>query len=354
VKNTDFSKQADIRHERELIHYFRDLIENDPDLHWEVAPNTEPQARPDWVGLRLDDRAEHFRPVYSLNPSIPELDSLLANWIYRETPLLVVPQVSSRVLELCRRKRLSAIDLNGCAYIRVTGILVDRRPLPGRDFRFLLEPRNVFTGISARIVRSLLTDRDHTWTQKELLPRTHASSGFVSRIVQHLVSQGFLEKTSPREFRLRDPIALLDAWVNADDFPRRTTTTRYTVLGGSPLDSARQLKEWANEQAVPIAFTQWIAGWLRQPYTEPVVATAYVARLPEAATLQQFGFRPVTEAGKVWLYVPGDEGVFLETQTRQNLPLVTDAQIYIDLQKTGLRGPEQAEAIRNWEGFCRP
>jgi len=51
--------------------------------------------------------------------------------------------------------------------------------------------------------------------------------------------------------------------------------------------------------------------------------------------------------------VPDDEGVFLETQSVRELPLVSDAQIYVDLQKTGLRGPEQAVALRNWEGFCR-
>jgi hypothetical protein len=55
----------------------------------------------------------------------------------------------------------------------------------------------------------------------------------------------------------------------------------------------------------------------------------------------------------VWLLLPDDEGVFLETRTIQGLPLASDAQIYLDLQKTGLRGPDQAAALRNWEGFCR-
>jgi len=61
----------------------------------------------------------------------------------------------------------------------------------------------------------------------------------------------------------------------------------------------------------------------------------------------------VTDAGKVWLLVPDDEGVFLETRTIQDLSLASDAQIYLDLQKTGLRGPDQAAALRNSEDFCR-
>jgi hypothetical protein len=246
------------------------------------------------------------------------------------------------------------VDLNGRAYIRGDGLLIDRGRLPGRDFRFEQEPRNVFVGKSERIIRALLTDRDRIWTQGDLVRRTLASAGLVSRIVQHLIGQGFLQKQSPRELRVKDHLGLIDAWVKADTFNRRAATTRYTSFSAEPLETARKLAGWAAGQSVSIAFTQWLAGWLRHPYTEPVVTCAYVARLPELATLEQLGLRPVSEAGKVWLHVPKDEGVFLETQTIQGIPLASDAQIYVDLQGTGLRGPDQAAALRNWTGFCKP
>lgn len=353
MKNIDSSKSAAIRYESELVHHFRQLIEDETELRWLVPLGQLNQNHLSVVELNLDARTFRFKPVYLLKPSITELESILKNWTDSSPALLVVPELTGRILEFCRQKRLAAIDLNGRAYLRAEGLLVDRRALHGRDFRFELEPRNVFVGKSASIVRSLLTDRDRVWVQSELVSRTKSSSGLVSRIVQHLISQGFLEKQSPREFRLHDPLGLIDAWVKADDFNRRATLTRYTAFGGSPLEVARQLETWAREQSVSIAFTQWIAGWLRHPYTEPVVTSAYVARLPEAATLERLGLRPVNDAGKVWLYVPTDEGVFLETQTVQDLPLATDAQIYLDLQSTGLRGPDQAAALRNWEGFCR-
>jgi Transcriptional regulator, AbiEi antitoxin, Type IV TA system len=353
VNTTDFSKQADIRNESELVHHFEQLIEADPDLRWQVPVDAPAESRLLWVELTLDGRSQRFKTVYCLKPNLPELESLLAEWQDAEPPLLVAPELSPRVLELCHRKRLAAIDLNGRAYIRAAGILVDRRSLPGREFRFHLEPRNVFVGKSARIIRTLLTDRDRPWNQSALVHRTQASSGLVSRIVQHLISQGFIEKQTAREFRLVNPLELIDAWVKADDFNQRTTTTRYTTFGGNPVEIARRLHSWAAEQSVPITFTQWLAASLRYPYTEPVVTSAYVGRLPQAATLDRLGLRQVTDAGKVWLMLPDDQGVFLETQTIQGLSLATDAQIYLDLQKTGLRGPEQAAALRNWEGFCR-
>lgn len=354
MKTIDSSKSAAIRYISELVHHFRKLIEDEAELRWLIPPGQPDQGELSIVELNLDTQTFRFKPVYLLKPSIPELELIKFNWSESCQPLLVVPELTGRILEFCRKERLAAIDLNGRAYLRAEGLLVDRRALHGRDFRFELEPRNIFIGKSASIIRSLLTDRDRVWGQSELLTRTKASSGLVSRIIQHLISQGFVEKQSPREFRLRDPLGLIDAWVKADDFNRRAALTRYNAFGGSPLDFPRQLETWAKEQSVPIAFTQWIAGWLRHPYTEPVVTSAYVARLPDTATLERFGLRPVNDAGKVWLYVPTDEGVFLETQTVRDLPLVTDAQIYLDLLHTGLRGPDAATALRNWEGFCRP
>lgn len=353
MKTADIIKTAALRYESELVHHFRQLLDDEPELTWQLPPGGSAHEPLPWVELTLDAHGHRLKPVYILKPSIPELESILAAWTDPTPPLLVAPELITRIIEFCRQKRLAAVDLNGRVYIRAEGLLVDRRSLPGRDFRFELEPRKVFVGKSARIVRSLLTDRDHLWTQSELVKRTKASSGLVSRIVQHLISQGFIEKQSPREFLLRDPLGLIDAWVKADEFNRRTTTARYTAFGGSPIEIAHLLQTWASGQSVPIAFTQWVAGWLRHPYTEPVVSSAYIARLPEAATLERLGLRPVNDAGKVWLHVPDDEGVFLETREIHNLSLASDAQIYVDLQKTGLRGPDQASALRSWEGFCR-
>ena len=76
--------------------------------------------------------------------------------------------------------------------------------------------------------------------------------------------------------------------------------------------------------------------------------------LPGAVHLDQLGLRPVAEGGKLWLHVPDDEGLLTETQTAGPLNLATDAHIYLDLQRAGLRGPDAATALREWEGFCRP
>ena len=146
MNTTDCSKKSDIRHESELVHHFRQLVDADPDLQWQVHPDATTRGRLLWVELRLDDRTQRFKTVYSLKPSLPELESLLTDWKDPEPPLLIAPELSPRVLELCHHKRLAAVDLNGRAYIRAAGILVDRRPLPGHDFRFQLASKDSNSG----------------------------------------------------------------------------------------------------------------------------------------------------------------------------------------------------------------
>lgn len=351
MKEEPFSKGNLIRHESELARHFRELLETDPDLHWKITASGSCDY-PDSIELELDGRKLPYVPVYELKPSFSWLESLSAR--KEPPPLLVTPALSTRVLDFCKQHGIAATDLNGRTWLRAPGLLVDRRPLPGRDFRYELEPRNAFVGKSARIIRALLTDLTRTWNRAELVKRTEASSGLVSRIIQYLISQGFAEKISPREFRLCEGLELLDAWKDSDRLAKRAITHCYAGYLGTPADLAKQLQGWARQEKVSIAFTQWIAAWVRCPYTEQALASAYVSRLPDAATLALLGLRPVTEGGKLWLHLPDDPGILTETQSRGELTLTTDAQIYLDLQSTGLRGPDAASALLEWEGFCRP
>ena len=351
MKTFKSSKGAIIRHESELAFHFRECLHEDPDLRWQVVSEGN-DGRPQALELEIDGQRIPFVPVYELKPSLPWLENLKP--AQGKKLILITPELSPRVLDACKKHGIAVFDLNGCAWLRAPGLLVDRRSLPGRTFSYALEPRNIFVGKSARIIRCLLTDYERTWTQAEIVPRTKASSGLVSRIVQHLISQGFAEKISAREFRLRDPLALLDAWAESDRFAKRTRTTFYAGFIGSPAELAHRLQDWAQREAVPIAFTQWLAAWSRHPFTEPVLCSAHVPRLPDAVALDSLGLRQVSEGGKLWLHVPDDEGLLNETQTRLGLTLATDAQIYLDLQRTGLRGPEAATALRESNCFCRP
>lgn len=62
--------------------------------------------------------------------------------------------------------------------------------------------------------------------------------------------------------------------------------------------------------------------------------------------------RPVSGgSGRLRLVLPKEEGVLHPQQTVQGFQLVSDVQIYLDLQRAGLRAEEQAEELRRWPDF---
>ena len=347
-KNLISSNTSAIRYRSELEHGFAGLVAHD---RRGDGLKLASAVKPTEATFKFEGRLHRFALHYLLTPTIEGIPTPDEN--SPQSPLLVVPRLSDAFLDACRNKGVSVADLNGRIYLRRPGLLISLSAIPGRNYRFGQEPRNVFVGKSVRIVRSLLSEQDRKWRQAELVQRTGATSGLVSRIVTYLTRQGLLRKSDGQQFVVTSPLALLDAWAQADDFGRRTTTYRFTALTGDPLKHAREIRDGLAGSGVDFAFTQWIAAWLRHPYTEPPVVSLYVSHLPSEKILEKLDLRAVNDAGRVWFHVPSDEGLFREKRVEKEIPVVTDAQIYIDLLKTGLRGPEQAQALREWPGFCR-
>ena len=119
---------------------------------------------------------------------------------------------------------------------------------------------------------------------------------------------------------------MLEAWTKADDWGKRIRTHEYSVLQPDPLELATKVRDLLPGEA-PI-FTQWLAGWLRHPYTTPALVTAYVRRFPDVALPRE---------NLLARRVPKDEGVWNPSQTVNGFELVSDVQIYLDLAHAGLR-----------------
>ena len=149
-------------------------------------------------------------------------------------------------------------------------------------------------------------------------------------------------------YRLTDFDRLLDAWVRADDFKNRVERVEYSVLASDPMEIVKSV--WDTLEGGPFAFTQWVGAWLRKPYTTPPVVSVYV---PADVVLRFELGRRVEGGGNLWLLVPKDGGVFQGQRDVGGIPLVSDPQIYLDLVGSGLRGPEAADALREWGGFAK-
>jgi len=289
-----------------------------------------------------------LRAVPVLRPARRDIEWLGAD----KQVLLVAPHLPDKLAAECRQRGLCHADLNGRLYLKTPFLLIDREPKRA-DFRNPVSETNVFAAKASRVARWLLAAPGYPLEQFELEAGTGLSRGLISRILQALVREGYVTKLHVdrpvfrARYKVRDFDRFLDDWASADDWHRRVTIHRYSVLENDPRAIATQVRDTFGETAV---FTQWFAASLRHPYTTPPVVSAYVR---DTRQLASFPERPVDSGGNLWLIVPRDPGVFQDFRTVEDFRLVADVQIYLDLLQVGQRGPDQAQALRQWEGFCK-
>lgn len=347
------SKAFTIQSEAALAAEAARALANDPALTWE------------WQPTRGDDRASHFDatatlvgpdgPVrflveLKLRPTARDV-ARLASSDTEEPILLVAPALPSAVVQHCREAGINCLDLNGRVWIKEEGVLVDRQPAGQPEVRPPTPRTDVFAPKSSRVPRTLLAHPSDEWRRIDLARQTGLSPAMITRIVDKLLADGILKEELWGALVLDRADLLLDAWREADDWADRTTVQQYSLLETEPARIAELTPELLRGEA-PV-FTQWFAASLRHPYTPPPAVSAYVRALPGALATAGTSARPVDNGGNLWLIVPRDEGVFFETQEVGGFTLACDAQIYLDLLQVGLRGPDQAHALRECNSFMR-
>ena len=347
-------KETIITSEKELALSFRNYISTiELPIFKLQNDNRKGVQCDDFVEAEFDNKSLRFAVEYKLNLGVRDVEAI-AN---RPTPdgslsLLVTVRLTDSLVSHCKRQKVNCIDLNGRIWIRAKGLLIDKSA-PRRDERVLLAHSSVdfFSPKSSRLARILLTYRNRSWKQSDLAAQAELSQGLLSRLLRYASSQGWVEGEGARaSWRLIEPDSLLDAWEKADRWDKRTVTRQYSTLEG---DFGKLAHSLLSQPVGEIAFTQWFAAQLRFPYTEPPVLSAYLRSLPDDQILSKLRLREVGNGGKVWLIIPSDPGVFQAQRNIQGLPIVADVQIYLDLIHAGLRGPDQARALRNWDGFCK-
>lgn len=349
------SKIQIITNESRLHQAAQEVLGREPVLRWHwKGERVDPQRQRVGavVDLAFENKRVSFEVAYQLTATTLAVEKLAAR-PGTKPKLMIAPSLSDAMVDHCRKHQVNCADLNGRLWIHVPGVLIDRQGTGEKRYRPEVMPPDPFQPKSSRLVRALLSHPDRRWTHGELVERTGLSGGLISRLVKHLEHQGTVLREGPpkqKRIALRQADALLDAWVQEDDWNKRATIRQYSLLSADLEEAARRLIT-AFPSGEPLAFTQWFAANFRHPYTTPPVVSAYVSNWLDEVTEKELRARRVVDGGMLWLILPNDDGVFRETQRVGEFVLVCDAQIYLDLLQVGLRGPDQAQALREWPGF---
>lgn len=206
-------------------------------------------------------------------------------------------------------------------------------------------PASAFAPKSSRIARWLLMHPSQPLSQRELATATKVDEGFTSRIVGKLEQDELIVRDPNGKIRPRDPNLLLDAWAESYSFTKHRIL-RGHVAARTAETQLRSMTEALGKKRQTYAATGLGAAWLLNRFAGFRVVTIYLASEPEAALLEQLGFREVESGANTWLVIPNDEGVFQGASDRGGVRCVHPIQAYLDLGEHPERAKEAAEQLR--------
>ena len=107
---------------------------------------------------------------------------------------------------------------------------------------------------------------------------TRTSTALVNKVIKGLEDRQFIDRHPYRQVSLLHERELLDIWHEKRAHQR---VVRYSIVGIGIAELADMLLQWAEKNGARVGFTQWVGAWQRASFTEPVICSAYVSRIPD-------------------------------------------------------------------------
>jgi len=302
------------------------------------------QISPSSLHLPSSNTTINFLSLSYLIPSLSEdiLALLRPHQAEGVHPVMVTINLSRGLFEQCREAGINVLDGKENGFIRIPGFRYERFIEETRKGRPAVKG-TPFPMKASRIVRALLSEPDHDWSQVELAKATGVTQGYLSIQQKVLQRSGYI-RVEERKLRVVDHGRLLSDWAEHYRFDRHQQS-RYAFNATTYEEGLDHLGKIFRALKLSYAFTGWSGALLRAPYGIPDKWMAFIERIPDAP--EQHGLYPVDQNENALLIVPQDIGVFQFSQEIKGLRVVSDPQLYIDLRKMPGRATEQAEVLRN-------
>lgn len=194
-----------------------------------------------------------------------------------------------------------------------------------KRFRFNKGAKDLFSGKSERIVRALLSMFPKNGA-KRICESTRTSTALVNKVIKGLEDRQFIDRHPYRQVSLLHERELLDIWHEKRAHQR---VVRYSIVGIGIAELADMLLQWAEKNGARVGFTQWVGAWQRASFTEPVICSAYVSRIPDLSELSPgLVGRRVEQGGNLLLFYSEDQDVLRQLQRSRHVPLVSMRNLY--------------------------
>ena len=267
----------------------------------------------------------------------------------RTIPFIAGQFFGEKTRQVAKDEGVGIMDLAGNFYLKKDDIFIEKI-VEKNPFTQKVPLKNLFAPISSRITRVLLTQPTKVWLLSELSREAKVSLGQTHKIIDRMIEEELVAWNEGNKLTLKDSTRLLESWKGA--YPsyesKKFTFFSFEQNSAALLDS---LMKQADNLSFALSF--FSGADLAAPFIRGINKLQFylkqlgdVERWKDLLELQE-----VKSGANVEIYVPYDEGVFYQTQkisisSQENIPVVSNIQLYMDLFNNPARGAEQAKHLR--------
>ena len=347
--------------EQQLLEQFLEALRELPEVHAYLDPGATGNCGHD-AQIDLQVAGKSFILLIEAKKAVYPRDVRQVLWQLREAShgqtkgqgkellsVMIAESISPGAKELLRDERVGYYDSGGSLYLPAPGayVYIDKPP----PKTLAKSVRSLFSGRRAQVLHTLLVHHQDWFGVNELAQQAMASPATASQVLTELerfdwlVSRG---QGPSKKRHLREPAALLDAWVKQLASIRPPNLRRYYVPALKADTLLERVGEVFDAHDAGYAISHEAAAQRYSPFLSSVsqVRTRLLIGSNADDAIGDLGARIVNEGANLAIIEAKSPGELLFREQVGGIWLASPVQVYLDLLRGEGRSKEMAGHLR--------
>lgn len=258
--------------------------------------------------------------------------------------ILVAPYISERTAQICEDNGMGYFDYAGnCWFVGHSIFLSEKgnkNPQPKEQRSVSIFERT--SVVSSCILRELFADVTKVWKLKHLAEKVNCSIGQVSKLMNVLVENAWVEKVAGG-YRIIDPESLLLEWSKDYGKKEMTAYSCYSLDNISVIEE--RLKNLKKDMGIDSYLTGLSGGVRYAPVVRYNKVHVYIAPEDIQEAISYLDMKEVNSGSNVVILSLENNSYIRDCKVIDDSTIVSPVQIYLDCMQIKGRGEEMAEAV---------
>lgn len=258
--------------------------------------------------------------------------------------IVVAPYISERTAQICEDNGMGYFDYAGNCWFVGHSIFLSEK---GNKNQQPKEHKSVSifersSVVSSFILRELFADVTKVWKLKHLAEKVNCSIGQVSKLVNFLVENAWVEKVSGG-YKIIDPESLLLEWSKGYGKKEMTAYPCYSLDNVSVIEE--RLKQLKKDMGIDSYLTGLSGGVRYTPVVRYNKVHVYIAPEDIQEAINYLDMKEVSGGSNVVIFPLENDSYIRDYRVIGESAVVSPLQIYLDSMQIKGRGEEMAEAV---------